>query len=80
MAATSDHTVAIPASVAKYALAVLLDPLGATNPGSDRMAVYAREQIAAALFGANAEFVDAADASQLHVEALRATLWTTDRP
>lgn len=76
----SERTIAIPESVAKYALAVLLDPAGATNPASDRMAVYSREQIAAALFGENAEFVSESDASQLHVEALRATLWTTDRP
>ena len=73
-------TVSIPAPVAQYVLAVLLDPHGATNPASDRMAVYSRDKIAAALFGENAEFVNESDAGQLHAEALRATLWTTDRP
>lgn len=72
--------VTIPEPVAKYLLAVLFDPSGATNPASDRMAVYSRERLAAALFGDNAEFVSETDASQLHVEALRETVWTTDRP
>jgi len=67
----SDITISEP--VAKYLAAILLDP--SQHKASGDMAAYARREVLRAVFGANAEFADPADASALVFEAMRETVW-----
>jgi hypothetical protein len=65
--------VTISEPVAKYLAAILLDPSQLHASGS--MAEYARNEVAAAVFGTAAPFLDPSDARSLVFEAMRETVW-----
>jgi len=67
--------VTISNAVAKYLVAILLDPKQLHADG--QMAVFAREQLSRKLFGQNAEFVSVEDAGPLVYEAMRETVWAS---
>jgi len=66
-------TIEIPTAVGKYLMATLLDE----RMRSEHMDAVSRRQLAVALFGDNADFVDEADASPLAHEALREMIGLT---